>query len=186
MAHAVRQHLVDPPPSARIACVLALLYPKADDWHIVFIERESSNPNDRHGGQISFPGGKQDATDPSLEYTALREAHEEVGIHPPDVTVLGQISPLYISVSNFHVFPFLGYMTKTPEFIPQEGEVRSILEVPFSHFRQPDIIQHTHINLSPHLTLRNVPYYNLGGRVLWGATAMMMSELLEVIGELSR
>ncbi len=180
MAHAVRKHIPPVPVHARAAGVLALLYPKADDWHIVLIERESSsNPNDRHAGQISFPGGTKEETDPSLEFTALREAHEEIGIHTEDVTILGPATSLYIPVSNFQVFPYLAYMTTAPSFMPQESEVRSILEVPIKHFTKNDTIQQTDLKVSKNMTLRKVPCYNLNGHILWGATAMILSEILE-------
>ncbi len=187
MAHAVRKHAVPPrpPANARIACVLALLYPKNEEWHIVLIERESSsNPNDRHSGQISFPGGQQEDSDPTKAFTALRETEEEIGVDPETVEMLGPTTSLYIPVSNFNVFPFLGYTQATPQFTPQESEVRSIVEVPLAHLQDPNTIKRTDIQVSQNMILRNVPYYDIEGHLLWGATAMMMSELLEVVGEL--
>ena len=184
MAHAVRKQPILVPKDARKAGVLALLYPKVGEWHIILIERESSNPNDRHGGQISFPGGTKEASDSSLAFTALRETHEEVGVHPDGVTVLGPVTPLYIPVSNFEVFPFLAYMTETPVFKPQETEVRSILEIPIKHFLKPETIQQTNLQISKNMTLQNVVYYDVKGHILWGATAMMLSEILEIIPRL--
>lgn len=181
MAHAARDTRPPVPPSARKASVLALFYPKADNWHIVLIERTSHNPNDRHKGQISFPGGKHDDTDENLEYTALREANEEVGVDANQIKILGALSKLYIPVSNFNVHPFVGFMEHTPRFIPQESEVADILEVPFHHFTIPKTKQLTDIKISPQITLKGVPYFNIHNRVVWGATAMMMSELIEVV-----
>ncbi|MCB0621493.1 MAG: CoA pyrophosphatase [Saprospiraceae bacterium] len=182
MAHAVRRSHADPPPDARIACVLALLYPQRAGWHLALIERMASNPNDRHGGQISFPGGKQEKDDPSLLFTALRETEEEIGVPAQGVNVLGELTELYIPVSNFIVHPFVGYLDFTPEFQPQPEEVRSIVEVPLSLLQDPTSIQTTDLRLAPNLVLKQVPYYNVGGKVVWGATAMMLSELLEVLG----
>jgi 8-oxo-dGTP pyrophosphatase MutT (NUDIX family) len=181
MSHAIRRHATLVPEDARTACVLALLYPKKDTWHIVLIERQSSHPDDKHGGQIGFPGGTQEQSDPSLSATALRETHEEIGIPEKDITLLGAITPLYIPVSNFQVFPFLGYLQQTPVFRPQPSEVRSILEVPIHHFSKPEIIKTTDLKVSKNMTLKNVPYYDVEGHILWGATAMMMSEVVEVV-----
>ena len=181
MAHAVRQQYPPPPADARIACVLPLLYPKANNWHIVLIERMSNNPRDQHKGQISFPGGKLEPTDESLRAGALREAEEEVGIKAGDVEILGQMTDLYIPVSNFLVYPFVGKLSYTPEFIPQLSEVKSILEIPIAYLNDEDRIKKTDMKLTRQLTLRNVPYYDFENQVVWGATAMMLSELSEIV-----
>lgn len=181
MAHAVRRSHVEPPEDARRAAVLALFYPKNEQLHIVLIERESSNPNDRHRGQIGLPGGRYEPQDQTMKNTALREAEEEVGVDANTVQVLGQLSKLYIPVSNFLVYPFVGYTTSTPEFTPQPEEVRAILEVPFSRFLDPSNLQKTNMDLAQNITLRDVPFFSVSGKVVWGATAMMLSELLEVV-----
>lgn len=181
MAHAIRTNYdLERPDNVRVACVLALLYPKADDWHIVFIRRTSTDERDRHAGQIGLPGGKREETDRTLEMVALREAQEEIGVAPDDVRVLGRLTELYIPVSNFVVYPFVGHLNYRPQFIPQELEVDEVIEVPFQHFGKSDIVQKTDIELIDRVRLRNVPYFDLEGQVLWGATAMMMSELIEV------
>lgn len=181
MAHAARRTAISAPPDVRQAGVLALFYPKDKEWHLVFIERDSSNPNDRHGGQISFPGGKYEENDETLANTALREAQEEIGVDPAKIEILGALTNLYIPVSNFQANPFVGFTTETPTFVPQEREVRSILEVPFSLLQQPDIIQLIDLQLAQNMTLRGVPYFNLLDKVVWGATAMMLAELLEIM-----
>lgn len=181
MAHLARRNAVPPPPNARQAAVLALFFPKNADWHLVFIERDNSNPNDRHGGQISFPGGKYEEGDASLQYTAIREAHEEVGVHPEKVEIIGELTDLYIPVSNFKVNPFVGFVDYTPTFRPQVEEVSDVLEVPFKLLRDYSIQKTTDLRIANNITLRGVPYFDLFGKVLWGATAMMLSELLEVV-----
>lgn len=181
MAHLARRNAVPPPPNARQAAVLALFFPKNKDWHLVFIERDNSNPNDRHGGQISFPGGKYEEGDASLQYTAIREAHEEVGVHPEKVEIIGELTDLYIPVSNFKVNPFVGFVDYTPTFRPQVEEVSDVLEVPFKLLRDYSIQKTTDLRIANNITLRGVPYFDIFGKVLWGATAMMLSELLEVI-----
>lgn len=183
MAHATRLPDSPVPTNARQAAVLALFYPKDHDWHLVFIERDSSNPNDRHGGQISFPGGKYEEGDGTLANTALREAQEEVGADPNKIEILGALTDLYIPVSNFHANPFVGFTSETPSFVPQVSEVRSILEVPFPLLQQPEIVQTIDLQLAQNLILERVPYFNLFGKVVWGATAMMLNELLAIMEE---
>lgn len=183
MAHASRQPDFPVPPHARQAAVLALFYPKAGEWHLVFIERDSSNPKDRHGGQISFPGGKYEEGDGTLANTALREAEEEIGVSAQKVELLGALTDLYIPVSNFQANPFVGFTRETPTFIPQEREVRAILEVPFPLLQQPEIVQTIDLQLAQNLILQRVPYFNLFGKVVWGATAMMLNELLAIMEE---
>lgn len=181
MAHAVRVNYPPPPADARVACVMVLLYPVDSNWHIVLIERMSSNPNDRHGGQISFPGGGLEAEDHSLEACALREANEEVGVKVEDIKILGKLTDLYIPVSNFQVHPFVGKIDYRPEFIPQPSEVKSIVEVPLAHLQDPATLAKIDMDVSPKIKLKNVPYYKVQDHVVWGATAMMLSEFLEVL-----
>ena len=171
-----------PATDARIACVLALLYPKNSDWHIVLIERMSSkNKNDRHSGQISFPGGGYEDSDGLLTRAALREAEEEVGVFSKDISIIGQLSDMYIPVSNFLVHPFVGYMDYAPNFIPQPSEVKDILEIPIPKLKDPSTVQVTDLKIPEGFTIKNVPYYSLNGHIVWGATAMMLSEFLEVV-----
>ena len=182
MAHVSRRFYKDAPSHARRAGVLALLYPKAGAWHIALIERTASNPNDRHGGQISFPGGSYDPSDGALIHTALRETEEEIGVPRSNIQVIGALTELYIPVSNFEVFPFVGYADHRPDFAPQAEEVQTIIETPFSVFQDPASVQITEIRFGPQLVLRDVPCYMVQGRVVWGATAMVLSELVEVVG----
>ncbi|HMQ47313.1 MAG TPA: CoA pyrophosphatase [Saprospiraceae bacterium] len=184
MAHAVRQRVVEAPENAMLASVLALFYPKDEAWHLVLIERTSSNPNDRHSGQISFPGGKKDLEDSSLAHTALREAEEEVGVLQDQIHLLGRLTELYIPVSNFIVHPFVGITYQQPFFRHQESEVSAILEVPFRLFMEPGIRQAADIRVQNGMLLKDVPIFKVQGKVVWGATAMILSELLEVSGRL--
>jgi len=171
-----------PDPNARIACVLALLYPKNTDWHIVLIERVTTkDKNDRHSGQISFPGGGYEESDGLLARAALREAEEEIGVFSKDISIIGQLSDMYIPVSNFLVHPFVGYMDYAPDFVPQPSEVKDILEVPIPRLLDSATVQTTNLAISSGLELKNVPYYSLNGHIVWGATAMMLSEFLEVV-----
>jgi len=182
MAHAVRQQKPRVPADARIACTLILVYPKNNEWHLVLIQRTSSNnPDDRHSGQVSLPGGQQEPIDISLSDTALREAHEEVGIDRSNVSLLGSLTELYIPVSNFIVHPFVAYTEDRPSFKLQASEVKSIIEVPLSLLQDGKTMQKTNIRITEKLILQNVPFYSVGGHVVWGATAMMLSEFLELM-----
>ena len=183
MSHVVRRKEQIIPENARIACTLVLLYPKKEEWHLVLIQRTSHNPNDRHGGQISFPGGQQEENDASLSATAIREAQEEIGADPSKITLLGGLTDLYIPVSNFKVYPFVAYTNERPNFELQESEVQAIIEVPLSVLQDEKTRQLTNIKISERITLKEVPYFNVGGKVVWGATAMMLSEFLEAIHE---
>lgn len=178
MAHAVRRSPPDPPADAFKAGVLALFYPKHDDWHIVLIERGSDNPKDRHKGQISFPGGRYEESDGDLSVTALREAEEEVGANAAAIQLLGPLTDLYIPVSNFVVHPYVGFLEERPDFVPQVSEVHAILEVPYRKLQDPKTVDRIDLKITEQLTLRKVPYFNIEGKIVWGATAMMLNELI--------
>jgi hypothetical protein len=111
----------------------------------------------------------------------MRESQEEIGITSTSVEILGALTDLYIPVSNFHVFPFVGYYPKEPSFIAQETEVAGILEVPLRLLASPETRQLTTIKLAKGFKLNQVPYYDIYGHTLWGATAMIVSEFLEVL-----
>lgn len=186
MSHVTRKFYRTPPADARIACVLALFYQKnkvagGKEWSIVLIERVSTNPNDRHKGQISFPGGKLEANE-TKEEGALREAEEEVGVKAKEIEIIGELTELYIPVSNFLVHPFVGYLDYEPVFIPQISEVKTVIEVPFTHLQNAATRKFKDLKVSDNLLLKKVPYFDVEGRVVWGATAMILSELVEVVG----
>ncbi|RMD71912.1 MAG: CoA pyrophosphatase [Bacteroidetes bacterium] len=180
MTHPARYRQRVAPPDARQAGVMALLFPKEGEWHLTFIERQAHNPDDRHGGQISFPGGSREPGDATLAHTALRETEEEVGVPATHVLLLGALTPLYIPVSNFDVHPWVGVVAAPPVFRPQESEVRAVLTAPLSWFGRPEAVQRGTIRVHPGVELHDVPWFDLHGKVLWGATAMMLSELLEL------
>ncbi|MCP3928571.1 MAG: CoA pyrophosphatase [Bacteroidetes bacterium] len=181
MAHALRYDAtVEPPANAQIACVLICFYLKNEEWHLVLIERVSHNQKDKHSGQMGFPGGRYEEVDKTLSVTALREAEEEVGIDSSTVEILGRLTEIYIPVSNFLVHPFVGYTSVAPSFTIQLSEVKNVIEVPFSLLQNPEIRQVTDMQIRKHLKLKNVPYFRVFDKVVWGATAMMLNELLEV------
>ena len=181
MAPAPRRSNMTAPDGVFEAAVLALIYPKEEVPHLVLIERTGHNRRDRHRGQISLPGGRAEEDDGSFERTALRETQEEVGVNAEDVEILGKLSPLYIPVSNFQVYPYVGYVDYEPQWIPQESEVESIIEVPLNHFQDTSNHHTKDMNFSANLLIREVPYFDVAGRTVWGATAMILSELVEIL-----
>ena len=174
----------DAPPTARQSAVLVLLFPKDGQWHVVLTERVG-NVNDPHSNQISFPGGSLEENDVSLADCALRETHEEVGILPETVTIIGKMTDLYIPVSNFHVHPFLAWTDAPPQYERQITEVKHVIEAPLHVLQNAENHKRKDMTTT-RLELKNVPYFDVNGKIVWGATAMMLSELLEIIGGLHK
>ncbi len=168
-----------PTSGFKSASVLALLYVKNDDWKLLFIERSSKYPGDKHAGQISFPGGQKEKNESDWE-CALRETFEEVGIPSKDVNHISPLTPLYISVSNFLVHPYLGYLDSPPNFKIQPSEVEQTLEVSISRLLNNDNLLIGDV-FGGGRTIKNVPYFDLEGKILWGATSMMTAEILSLI-----
>lgn len=161
--------------------VLALFYPHhREALHLVFMQRPTYDGV--HSGQVSFPGGRLEPGDRDITFTALRESHEELGILPEAVQVLGQLSPLYIPPSNFLVYPTVGYMDRRPDFVPSVREVEKVIEVETRHLLRAEARQMPTIHLSPGLSMK-VPAFIVDESIIWGATAMMLNELLHLIRE---
>ncbi len=181
-AHRVEelQRRLIPPDNAKTACVLLSIWEENGVWHTALIRR-TENPRDRHSGQISFPGGRHDEGDGTYEYTALREANEEIGINPGQVEILGRLTELYIPVSNFSVYPFVGLLNEVPQFQLQPGEVEQVFALPLHHFQDPSARGVADVLVGGQLMVREVPCFRVEERPIWGATAMILSEFLELI-----
>jgi 8-oxo-dGTP pyrophosphatase MutT (NUDIX family) len=161
----------------REAGVLALLLPhESPEPAVVLTVRRDHLPD--HPGQISFPGGQREGEE-TLTETALREAHEEIALDPTPVKILGALTPLYIPPSNFCVHPFVGVVAHEPDLRPTDREVGTVLRVPLRHLLTPStrIVE----TWTLHGTDVDVPYYDVEGHTVWGATAMMLAELLAVV-----
>ncbi|MDG1328236.1 MAG: CoA pyrophosphatase [Flavobacteriaceae bacterium] len=168
--------------SGRKAGVLALFYPsKYQQTMLALILRKTYNGV--HSAQIGFPGGKLEPTDGSLKNTALRETEEEIGVKQNKVVILKKLTEVYIPPSNFFVQPFLGYTNETPKFILQENEVEKLIEVPLSNFMDDSIKSFQNLSTSYAKNIK-VPVFNLSNQVVWGATAMMLSEVREMLKQL--
>ena len=166
------------PDFARKAGVMMVLYMKDADWHTAFLKR-TMNLNDAHSGQISLPGGRFEESDATLVQCALRETEEEIGIPQNDIDVVGSLSSLYVYASNHLVQPFVGFLSDPPEFRIDQSEVHSVIEAPVSYLADHSVVKLTDLSVRG-FKLKDVPYYDLFGEILWGATAMMVSEFLNV------
>lgn len=173
-----------PPQTVRQAGVLALFYPTSEGWHICFIQRPKRNPNDPHAGQISFPGGKREESDKDLWHTAIRETEEEIGIPAEEISMIGSLTQLYIPVSNFVVFPKVGFIEQQPQFILQEEEVADIITPPVKHFLHAEAIQKANMTVRNNVKLQQVPHFKFNQHIIWGATAMMFNELRSIMQSL--
>ncbi|SNR60855.1 CoA pyrophosphatase [Flavobacterium sp. ov086] len=162
----------------RIAAVMMLFYPKNGKTHLVLIVRNAYNGV--HSSQIAFPGGKYEATDADFAETALRETHEEVGVMPNKIEIIKHFSPMYIPPSNFLVHPFLGISKEELSFYPDVREVADIIELPLSVFLNDEIIIEATLSTS-YANNTLVPAFNIQNHIVWGATAMILSELRDVL-----
>jgi 8-oxo-dGTP pyrophosphatase MutT (NUDIX family) len=158
------------------AAVLALVVPAEGGSLVLTVRRPTLK---HHGGQVSFPGGRREAGE-SLVDTALRECHEEIGVEPADVTVLGALTPLFIPPTHFCVYPFVAW-TASSHLAPGEDEVERVITLPISRLNAADL-RATHRRTFADKEY-DVPHYAIAGEVVWGATAMILGELAAAIRE---
>lgn len=160
--------------------VMILLYPHNGDIYLPLMKRPTYVGV--HSGQVSFPGGKFEQEDADLRATALRETEEEIGVHSEQIEVIGTLSELFIIASNFKVYPSVGYINQRPVFVPDAVEVESVLEVSLTQLR--DLSRRGVEKMTFGDYTIHSPYFDVEGHVVWGATAMMLSEFLTVANEL--
>ena len=178
MASASRLRLkMQPNEKTRRSAVLILFYPFRQEIYLPLILRPKYDGV--HAGQMAFPGGRYEKTDENLIRTALREAQEEIGIKAADVKVLGTLTELFIPPSNFFVLPVIGKLDYKPDFYPDPREVEAIVEVSLEELKDEKIIGATQLEVRG-MTV-DAPFYDIQGHKVWGATAMMISELLTVL-----
>lgn len=165
----------------RKGAVLILLYPDSNVIKFPLIQRPLYEGV--HSGQIALPGGRYETADRDLVETALRETHEEIGVHPDHVNIIGQLSEFMVSASNHLVLPVIGYAAVKPVFKKDDYEVDEIIETPLDELLDATRIKEKEIITASGYRLHS-PYYDVQGKVVWGATAMMLSEFIQIINDL--
>jgi 8-oxo-dGTP pyrophosphatase MutT (NUDIX family) len=173
------RHYDAAPPGARPAAVLALLYPHDGRWHLPLTLRPSHLPD--HAGQVSLPGGAIEPGETSWE-AAVRELHEELGASDEPIDPLGCLTPIYVVASNFRVEPWVGLAARRPPLDPNPAEVEKLIEVPLAHLIDP-------ANFGSHRQRHKnrsylAPHFAFGTHRIWGATCMILGELVTVLEEL--
>jgi 8-oxo-dGTP pyrophosphatase MutT (NUDIX family) len=164
----------------RPAAALLLLYPSEGEWWVPLTVRGSSLRH--HSGQVSLPGGRLDHPDEPVEDAALREAREEIGVVASDVDVIGRLTPLPIAVSGHLLSPVVGVAERRPPFTLAPGEVERLIEVPLARLVQPNAVawEQAVRSQAPEVNV-NVPYFEIDGARVWGATAMVLAEFIAVL-----
>lgn len=166
-------------PYAKKAGVMALFYPDANqNTRLALILRKTYNGV--HSAQIGFPGGQIELEDSNLEMTAIRETYEEIGIINSQIEVLKALTKVYIPVSNYFVQPFIGISRATPSFKKQDDEVEDIVEVLLDHLLDDEVVISKNVATSYNVEIE-VPAFDLNGHIVWGATAMMLSEIKDLL-----
>jgi 8-oxo-dGTP pyrophosphatase MutT (NUDIX family) len=166
-----------PGNDARIAAVMILLYPYEGSVFTVLMQRPEYDGI--HSGQISFPGGKREPSDTSNADTAIREASEETGVDPGVISVIGTLTPLFIPVSNMLVTPIVGWTEEKPLFEHHPEEVVFLIHADLKKLLDPEIVRVKPFRI--HDEMINIKYFDYEGNTIWGATAMILHELLVII-----
>lgn len=159
----------------RPAAVAIHLYPQNSAWHFILIER--STYNGQHSGQMAFPGGKPEPTDPHLEFTARRESLEEIGIPRDQGQHLKTLSKVWIPVSGFEVSPFVFLHEQAPLLQPDPREVQDIISVSVSDLLADSSLTSKDIEIPGGQILEAHPCFLLNNKIVWGATALMLNEV---------
>jgi 8-oxo-dGTP pyrophosphatase MutT (NUDIX family) len=173
---------LEPPPGIRprAGAVLLLLYPDGDDLRLPLTVRSELLPN--HRGEVSLPGGATDPEDRGPEETALRECQEELGVDPATIAVWGALTPIYITPSNFRITPIVGFSAAPPEVRLNVSEVSAVISVTLRELLDPQRVVVEQWTLRGHDV--QVPFFAVAGHKVWGATALMLSELIARIRRL--
>jgi len=169
-------------PGLRPAAALLLIYPHQDGWHVPLTVRGSGLRH--HTGQVSLPGGRLDHPGESVEEAALREAHEEIGVVPADVEILGRLTSIPVIVSGHLLQPVVGVAGRRPAFTLAAHEVERLIELPVSRLLEPGAVAwEERLRTIPPHGVMNVPYFEVDGARVWGATAMVLAEFGVLLAE---
>ncbi len=163
----------------RESAVAIVMFDSGENHEIILIQRPDYIGV--HGGQISFPGGKRDPEDEDLKATAVRECAEEIGLSLENAQFLGQLTPVYIPVSNFHVEPYLFYYHQTPLFVKDEREVAAVFSISITDLLHEGTISTMNVDIKGDRLYKNIPCFLINDKKIWGATALILSELKEVL-----
>jgi 8-oxo-dGTP pyrophosphatase MutT (NUDIX family) len=167
------------PENAIKSGVLILIYPGRENPQPTFVVTLRPTYDGVHSGQISLPGGRYESIDNTLNQTALRETNEEVGVDPAQVTIIGQLTELFIPPSNYIVQPFVGFTSSTPVFLPQPEEVAEIIEIPLTKLLDDENMGIKEITVGSNQY--TTPSFLIDGTIIWGATAMILNEFKEIL-----
>jgi 8-oxo-dGTP pyrophosphatase MutT (NUDIX family) len=159
--------------------VLVLLFPGRETAQPTFVVTLRPTYEGIHSGQISLPGGRFELTDENLMQTALRETDEEIGMDPAEVTIIGQLTELYIPPSNYLVQPFVGFTSGSPVFNPQQKEVEQIIEIHVRQLLDEKNVREKEISVAG--IQFSAPSFVIDGTTIWGATAMILNEFKEIL-----
>jgi 8-oxo-dGTP pyrophosphatase MutT (NUDIX family) len=164
--------------------VLLLLYPSDNKDELCLVLTRRTDSVAEHKGQISLPGGSVEPQDSSTSQAAFREACEEIGVCSDDLRVLGSLTPLYVEASDFCIHPYVAYASRRPLFLSQPDEVAELLEVPLRHLldERNIVVEDWTVRGSP----MRVPFFNVHGHKVWGATAVVLAEFLAALSRLDR
>lgn len=171
------------PADAQVGAVLILLYEKNDSIYTAVILRNEYDGV--HSGQISLPGGKFESQDVDFMQTALRETHEEIGISQDSVKMIGQLSTFYVIPSNFVIHPFIGYLEEAPVFSPDPAEVQKVIEVDLLNELVYSKVKYKELKFRNSISI-HAPGFIVENEFMWGATAMIFSELIKIIEDISK
>jgi 8-oxo-dGTP pyrophosphatase MutT (NUDIX family) len=170
------------PDNRREGAVLMMLYPKNGELYFPLIQRHEYEGV--HSNQVSFPGGKAEDFDKDLYQTSLRETEEEIGVDKSIISKIGEMTQVYIPPSNFLVSAFLSFQNELPEFIKEEKEVKEILEIPIKSVLDSRNIKTTEIKMGNGIKI-STPYFDLQEKIVWGATAAILSEFKAIFNGLT-
>ncbi|MFZ4725578.1 MAG: NUDIX hydrolase [Paludibacter sp.] len=165
--------------NARKSAVLILFYHDEDELKMIVIRR--SVYVGIHSGQIAFPGGRYEDEDGDVRVTALREIEEEIGIPEEKIEIISRLSDIYVPPSNFLISVFVGYLAEKPKYKIDEREVDEVIEIPFSDFFLPNVIKQKDFFVNSIKAVSNAPYFDVTNAEIWGASAMVISELLDLL-----